>query len=182
MQRCLWYSCLSTGMTGKMYVLTCLLWLLNPSCAIFCAVVLSPLPVLLCTAVLPVKFWSCGALGFAAQVSSPHPVLYRYTLRPWNLRYASGGEKSTTAKATWGGISVWCAKYFSGKCEEEEYGKRISSLLNYWTDAGCLWSKENKKLMGRRAFSKTAEHGLLQFCFETIDARFYDCVWKLCDF
>lgn len=92
----------------------------------------------LCTSVLPGKFPSCGALGFAAKVSSPHPVLYRYTLHPPDLRYASEGGKNPKTEDAGGGIYVWCAKYFSGKYEEEMYGKHMSGPLNYRTDAGCL--------------------------------------------
>lgn len=67
-------------------------------CAIFCAVLLPPLPVSLCTAVLPEKFPGCGALGFAAGVSSPQLVLYRYTSHPSDLRCASEGEKTPKPK------------------------------------------------------------------------------------
>lgn len=95
----------------------------------------------------------CCCMGLSAEVSSPHLVLHKYALHPSGLRYGSGGKKSPKAKAARGDISVWCAKYFSGKYEEEVYGKYISSLLNCGTDAGCLWSKENKKLMGRTQLS-----------------------------
>lgn len=108
----------------------------HTSCTILRAVVLLPLPMFLCTVVLPVKSQSC-ALGIAAEVSSPHLVLYRYVLHPSDLRYVSVGKKAPHAKAARGGISVLCAKYFSGKYEEEVHGKYISSLLNYRTHAGC---------------------------------------------
>lgn len=70
----------------------------HTSCVIFCAVVLSPLSVFLCSAVLPVKSQSSDALGFAAvlsssaEVSSPHLVLHKCALHPSGLRYGSGGK------------------------------------------------------------------------------------------